>query len=186
MFLYFDGRTFILSSFLPLPPTKRNQQNIKLKFLRLHFFCFCFCFCFHVHSSVQHSLSTYYQLASSWNQNSPAGRHGNCLPAASFLPSHVFSVTCHFLLYRFPRRYGLHLLFITLTLIMMITRRIGIWLIYLYIYIFGKINFHAVAVLRSLKDQWQNTPPSWSESDDPCGAPWEGITCNNNSRVTQM
>ncbi|GFY93141.1 leucine-rich repeat protein kinase family protein [Actinidia rufa] len=40
-----------------------------------------------------------------------------------------------------------------------------------------------VVALRSLKDQWKNTPPSWDKSGDPCGAPWEGVTCNN-SRVT--
>ncbi|KAK7250658.1 hypothetical protein RIF29_33224 [Crotalaria pallida] len=40
-------------------------------------------------------------------------------------------------------------------------------------------------VLRSLKDIWQNTPPSWDKSDDPCGAPWEGVTCNK-SRVTSL
>ncbi|GAA0142250.1 transmembrane signal receptor [Lithospermum erythrorhizon] len=42
-----------------------------------------------------------------------------------------------------------------------------------------------VSVLRSLKDQWQNTPPSWHKSDDPCGTPWDGVTCNN-SRVTAL
>ncbi|XP_047316391.1 leucine-rich repeat receptor protein kinase HPCA1 [Impatiens glandulifera] len=41
------------------------------------------------------------------------------------------------------------------------------------------------AALRSLKDQWKNTPPSWGESDDPCGLPWEGVTCKN-SRVTAL
>ncbi|RYR79137.1 hypothetical protein Ahy_A01g003991 isoform B [Arachis hypogaea] len=41
------------------------------------------------------------------------------------------------------------------------------------------------AVLRSLKDIWVNTPPSWDKSDDPCGAPWEGVTCNK-SRVTSL
>ncbi|XP_028081351.1 probable leucine-rich repeat receptor-like protein kinase At5g49770 [Camellia sinensis] len=41
------------------------------------------------------------------------------------------------------------------------------------------------AALRSLKDQWQNTPPSWGKSGDPCAAPWEGVTCNN-SRVTAL
>ncbi|XP_021901519.1 probable leucine-rich repeat receptor-like protein kinase At5g49770 isoform X2 [Carica papaya] len=41
------------------------------------------------------------------------------------------------------------------------------------------------AALQSLKDQWKNTPPSWGKADDPCGAPWEGITCND-SRVTAM
>ncbi|XP_020227838.1 probable leucine-rich repeat receptor-like protein kinase At5g49770 [Cajanus cajan] len=42
-----------------------------------------------------------------------------------------------------------------------------------------------VVTLRSLKDVWQNTPPSWDKSDDPCGAPWEGVTCNK-SRVTAL
>ncbi|KAL2333940.1 hypothetical protein Fmac_015153 [Flemingia macrophylla] len=42
-----------------------------------------------------------------------------------------------------------------------------------------------VVTLRSLKDLWQNTPPSWDKSDDPCGAPWEGVTCNK-SRVTSL
>ncbi|KAI8559605.1 hypothetical protein RHMOL_Rhmol04G0186500 [Rhododendron molle] len=41
------------------------------------------------------------------------------------------------------------------------------------------------AALRSLNDQWRNTPPSWKKSADPCGAPWEGVTCNN-SRVTAL
>ncbi|KAF7825029.1 putative leucine-rich repeat receptor-like protein kinase [Senna tora] len=42
-----------------------------------------------------------------------------------------------------------------------------------------------VAVLRSLKDIWENTPPSWDKSNDPCGAPWEGVTCNK-SRITSL
>ncbi|KAK8704598.1 hypothetical protein V6N13_048218 [Hibiscus sabdariffa] len=42
----------------------------------------------------------------------------------------------------------------------------------------------AAAVLQSLKDSWQNTPPSWDKSDDPCQV-WEGITCNS-SRVTAL
>ncbi|XP_057486621.1 leucine-rich repeat receptor protein kinase HPCA1-like [Actinidia eriantha] len=42
-----------------------------------------------------------------------------------------------------------------------------------------------VVALRSLKDQWKNTPPSWDKSGDPCGAPWEGVTCNN-ARVTAL
>ncbi|KAK6277068.1 hypothetical protein POUND7_017391, partial [Theobroma cacao] len=45
--------------------------------------------------------------------------------------------------------------------------------------------FAAAAALQSLKDSWQNTPPSWDKSDDPCGAPWEGVTCNS-SRVTAL
>ncbi|KAL8099389.1 leucine-rich repeat receptor protein kinase HPCA1 [Apium graveolens] len=42
-----------------------------------------------------------------------------------------------------------------------------------------------VAILRSLKDQWQNTPPSWGKSNDPCGKAWEGVTCEK-SRVTAL
>ncbi|XP_048319930.2 leucine-rich repeat receptor protein kinase HPCA1 isoform X1 [Ziziphus jujuba] len=41
------------------------------------------------------------------------------------------------------------------------------------------------AVLRSLKENWENVPPSWKKSDDPCGTHWEGVTCNN-SRVTAL
>ncbi|KAK1420303.1 hypothetical protein QVD17_21799 [Tagetes erecta] len=33
------------------------------------------------------------------------------------------------------------------------------------------------AVLQALKDQWQNTPPSWKRSNDPCS--WEGVNCTN-------
>ncbi|XP_031274243.1 probable leucine-rich repeat receptor-like protein kinase At5g49770 [Pistacia vera] len=40
------------------------------------------------------------------------------------------------------------------------------------------------AVLKSLKDSWQNTPPSWQNSDDPC-ASWDGVSCKN-SRVTAL
>ncbi|XP_073142230.1 leucine-rich repeat receptor protein kinase HPCA1 isoform X2 [Henckelia pumila] len=43
---------------------------------------------------------------------------------------------------------------------------------------------HIAAVLRSLKDQWGNTPPSWDKSDDPCVS-WEGVSCNN-ARVTSL
>ncbi|KAL6577989.1 hypothetical protein OROMI_010317 [Orobanche minor] len=42
-------------------------------------------------------------------------------------------------------------------------------------------NPQDAAVLRSLKDQWRNAPPSWDRSDDPCTA-WEGIACNNSRR----
>ncbi|TYI39703.1 hypothetical protein ES332_A02G113000v1 [Gossypium tomentosum] len=44
---------------------------------------------------------------------------------------------------------------------------------------------HDAAALQSLKDSWQNTPPSWDKSDDPCGTAWEGVTCNS-SRVTAL
>ncbi|XP_051121284.1 leucine-rich repeat receptor protein kinase HPCA1 [Andrographis paniculata] len=46
-------------------------------------------------------------------------------------------------------------------------------------------NPQDAAVLRSLKDQWGNTPPSWDKSDnDPCTS-WEGVSCNS-SRVTSL
>ncbi|KAL8541128.1 hypothetical protein ACS0TY_002417 [Phlomoides rotata] len=38
--------------------------------------------------------------------------------------------------------------------------------------------------LGTLKDQWENTLPSWGKSDDPCTA-WEGDACNN-SRVPSL
>ncbi|XP_031395546.1 probable leucine-rich repeat receptor-like protein kinase At5g49770 [Punica granatum] len=41
------------------------------------------------------------------------------------------------------------------------------------------------AVLQSLRGSWLNTPPNWGRSDDPCGSPWDGVTCNN-SRVTAL
>ncbi|KAI4324569.1 hypothetical protein MLD38_030047 [Melastoma candidum] len=41
------------------------------------------------------------------------------------------------------------------------------------------------AALQSLKASWQGTPPSWGKSDDPCGFPWEGVSCND-SRVTAL
>ncbi|KAG2664340.1 hypothetical protein I3760_16G078100 [Carya illinoinensis] len=41
------------------------------------------------------------------------------------------------------------------------------------------------AALQGLKNVWKNTPPSWGYSEDPCGAPWDGITCTD-SRVTAL
>ncbi|KZV42602.1 putative leucine-rich repeat receptor-like protein kinase-like [Dorcoceras hygrometricum] len=40
------------------------------------------------------------------------------------------------------------------------------------------------AVLRSLKGQWGNTPPSWDKSDDPCES-WDGVACDD-SRVISL
>ncbi|KAF8411901.1 hypothetical protein HHK36_004459 [Tetracentron sinense] len=42
-----------------------------------------------------------------------------------------------------------------------------------------------VTTLRSLMAEWENTPPTWGKSNDPCGEPWEGVTCKN-SRVTAL
>ncbi|XP_024966717.1 probable leucine-rich repeat receptor-like protein kinase At5g49770 [Cynara cardunculus var. scolymus] len=38
--------------------------------------------------------------------------------------------------------------------------------------------------LRALKDVWENTPPSWDDSSDPCSG-WDGIRCTN-GRVTSI
>ncbi|KAG8649993.1 hypothetical protein MANES_08G165600v8 [Manihot esculenta] len=50
--------------------------------------------------------------------------------------------------------------------------------------IFSFTDPRDAAALQSLKDSWQNTPPSW-DSGDPCGTRWEGITCKD-SRVTAL
>ncbi|OVA19167.1 Protein kinase domain [Macleaya cordata] len=44
-------------------------------------------------------------------------------------------------------------------------------------------NTYDVAVLKSLKNQWQNVPPSW-EGSDPCQDGWEGIGCSNSRVIT--
>ncbi|RWR90747.1 putative leucine-rich repeat receptor-like protein kinase [Cinnamomum micranthum f. kanehirae] len=54
-----------------------------------------------------------------------------------------------------------------------------------YVAVSGSADPHDVAVLRSLKDQWQHMPPSWDTSDDPCDSKWEGIICND-YRVTEL
>ncbi|XXG42028.1 hypothetical protein AAC387_Pa01g2381 [Persea americana] len=54
-----------------------------------------------------------------------------------------------------------------------------------YVAVSGSTDSHDVAVLRSLKGEWQHTPPSWDTSDDPCDSKWEGIICND-SRVTGL
>uniref|UniRef100_A0A0E0KD95 non-specific serine/threonine protein kinase n=1 Tax=Oryza punctata TaxID=4537 RepID=A0A0E0KD95_ORYPU len=41
------------------------------------------------------------------------------------------------------------------------------------------------SVLRALMDQWQNAPPTWGQSDDPCGdSPWDGVVCSNNRVIS--
>ncbi|RWR90742.1 putative leucine-rich repeat receptor-like protein kinase [Cinnamomum micranthum f. kanehirae] len=54
-----------------------------------------------------------------------------------------------------------------------------------YVAVSGSADPLDAAVLRSLKDQWQHTPPSWDTSDDPCDAKWEGIICTD-YRVTEL
>ncbi|OAY79993.1 putative leucine-rich repeat receptor-like protein kinase [Ananas comosus] len=49
----------------------------------------------------------------------------------------------------------------------------------------GTTDTQDTAALRALMSQWEYTPPSWGQSDDPCGTPWEGISCSN-SRVTVL
>ncbi|XP_056689995.1 leucine-rich repeat receptor protein kinase HPCA1-like, partial [Spinacia oleracea] len=38
---------------------------------------------------------------------------------------------------------------------------------------------YGVVGLSSLKELWENVPPSWNGFRDPCGDHWEGIVCNN-------
>ncbi|ONK62747.1 uncharacterized protein A4U43_C07F7720 [Asparagus officinalis] len=48
---------------------------------------------------------------------------------------------------------------------------------------YADTNPQDAVALRSLMDLWENTPPSWGRSDDPCGAPWDGVICTE-SRIT--
>ncbi|URE31100.1 leucine-rich repeat receptor-like protein kinase [Musa troglodytarum] len=41
------------------------------------------------------------------------------------------------------------------------------------------------AALRSMLTEWKNAPPTWGQSSDPCGTPWEGVFCDA-SRVTSL
>lgn len=47
------------------------------------------------------------------------------------------------------------------------------------------IFFNAVTILNALKSSWKKLPPNWKGAD-PCGRGWEGVTCNNNSRVIYL
>ncbi|XP_077239205.1 leucine-rich repeat receptor protein kinase HPCA1-like isoform X2 [Tasmannia lanceolata] len=63
---------------------------------------------------------------------------------------------------------------------------LSLWLSTISVHVaYGATDPQDAAVLRSLKDQLQNTPPSWGKSNDPCDGTWEGVTCNN-SRVTAL
>ncbi|VAH90573.1 unnamed protein product [Triticum turgidum subsp. durum] len=49
----------------------------------------------------------------------------------------------------------------------------------------GLTDSQDTSVLRALMDQWQNSPPTWGQSDDPCGvSPWDGVTCSNNRVIS--
>jgi hypothetical protein len=49
----------------------------------------------------------------------------------------------------------------------------------------GATDSQDTSVLRALMDQWQNAPPTWGQSDDPCGdSPWDGVTCSNNKVIS--
>lgn len=49
----------------------------------------------------------------------------------------------------------------------------------------GTTDSQDTSVLRALMDQWQNAPPSWGQSDDPCGeSPWEGVTCGGDKVIS--
>ncbi|WOK95546.1 putative leucine-rich repeat receptor-like protein kinase [Canna indica] len=50
----------------------------------------------------------------------------------------------------------------------------------------GVTNPQDAAALRAIFNEWKNAPPGWGQSDDPCGTPWQGVTCNSNNRVTAM
>ncbi|KAG6409420.1 hypothetical protein SASPL_127459 [Salvia splendens] len=50
---------------------------------------------------------------------------------------------------------------------------------------YAATNAQDAAALRSLKDEWTNTPPSWDGSGDPCMS-WDGVVCDNSSRVTSL
>ncbi|KAI0519374.1 hypothetical protein KFK09_006820 [Dendrobium nobile] len=49
----------------------------------------------------------------------------------------------------------------------------------------GDTDAGDAAALRSLMNNWKNSPPSWGKTNDPCDAPWEGVACEN-SRVTAL
>ncbi|XP_044508939.1 leucine-rich repeat receptor protein kinase HPCA1-like [Mangifera indica] len=51
-------------------------------------------------------------------------------------------------------------------------------------FIFSVTDNGDAAVLKSLKDSWQNTPPSWQNSSDPCTS-WHGVSCQS-SRVAAL
>ncbi|KAL6624587.1 hypothetical protein ACP70R_031908 [Stipagrostis hirtigluma subsp. patula] len=74
-------------------------------------------------------------------------------------------------------------------------RRSGRQLIFLLLFLLGvagsriayaDTNAQDAAALKSLMSKWTNVPRSWGKSNDPCGARWDGIICDSNSRVTSL
>ncbi|KAK2394474.1 leucine-rich repeat receptor protein kinase HPCA1 [Trifolium repens] len=67
--------------------------------------------------------------------------------------------------------------------------RILVFLLFLFSYLLvlvvTKTSSNDYNVLTLIKYDWKNTPPSWDNSDDPCGGHWDGIVCIN-SRVTAI
>ncbi|KAG6675265.1 leucine-rich repeat receptor protein kinase HPCA1-like isoform X1 [Carya illinoinensis] len=51
-------------------------------------------------------------------------------------------------------------------------------------FIYSLTDPNDATILNALKYAWKNTPPSWGHSEDPCS--WEGVTCNNISRVIAL
>uniref|UniRef100_A0A0A9DC00 non-specific serine/threonine protein kinase n=1 Tax=Arundo donax TaxID=35708 RepID=A0A0A9DC00_ARUDO len=50
----------------------------------------------------------------------------------------------------------------------------------------AETNQQDAAALRALMKKWKNVPASWGKSNDPCGAKWDGIVCDGNSRITSL
>ncbi|OAY71354.1 putative leucine-rich repeat receptor-like protein kinase [Ananas comosus] len=64
-------------------------------------------------------------------------------------------------------------------------RRLHLLLLFASVTASGETDPGDVSALKSLMTKWKNSPPSWDESKDPCGALWDGVSCNN-SRVTEL
>ncbi|XP_021866986.1 leucine-rich repeat receptor protein kinase HPCA1 isoform X2 [Spinacia oleracea] len=66
--------------------------------------------------------------------------------------------------------------------------RILVFLLFIFSYycwvVIARTDSADLAALRSLRRQWQNTPPNWVRRD-PCGRRWEGIYCHE-SRVIEI
>lgn len=52
-------------------------------------------------------------------------------------------------------------------------------------FLFSRVHARADAALVAVREQWTDTPSSWSRGD-PCDQPWDGVTCNSEGRVTGL